>query len=104
MTKKSSKLENLFCGILFCISIAALVISCLAYTKKKSGSEYFESDDPLVPCCCSGGSTCFYTNKEECKTEVDPVYGRRCYPSRNCKTEGEGGDSCDPETCCSPSS
>ena len=34
MTKNSSKLESLFCGILFCISIAALVIACLAYTKK----------------------------------------------------------------------
>ena len=28
-------LQNIFCGIIFCISLAALVIACLAYTKPK---------------------------------------------------------------------
>ena len=57
MTKKSSKLEIIFCGILFCISVTALVISCLAFTKK-GGGEYYS--DPLsqssmckVPCACA---------------------------------------------------
>ena len=27
-------LQSLFCGVLLCISISALIIACLAYTKK----------------------------------------------------------------------
>ena len=29
-----TKGNNLFCGIIFCTSMAALVIACLAFTKK----------------------------------------------------------------------
>ena len=32
--------QSLLCGILFCISIAALIIACLAFTKK--GGEYYK--------------------------------------------------------------
>jgi len=42
MTKQNN-LQSLFCGILFCLSITALVIACLAFTKKGGGTgEYFE--------------------------------------------------------------
>ena len=37
---KGNNLQSLICGILFCISVTALVIACLAFTKKGSG-EYF---------------------------------------------------------------
>ena len=45
MTKKSSQLENILCGILFCISVTALVISCLAFTKKNKWY-FFHSATP----------------------------------------------------------
>ena len=35
--------QSLFCGILFCISITALIIACLAFAKGKGGGEYFEA-------------------------------------------------------------
>ena len=58
MTKNSSKLESLFCGILFCISIAALVIACLAYTKKKSGIP--STVPPPMGKCDAPGRCCCY--------------------------------------------
>ena len=40
---KDMNLQSLLCGILFCISIAALIIACLAFTKKGGGKgEYFK--------------------------------------------------------------
>ena len=39
---KDMNLQSLFCGILFCISIAALIIACLAFTKKNQGGEYYQ--------------------------------------------------------------
>ena len=39
---KSMDLESLCSGILFCISIVALIIACLAFTKK-GGGEYYRS-------------------------------------------------------------
>ena len=40
---KGNNLQSLFCGILFCISVAALVIACLAFTKKGGGKgEYYK--------------------------------------------------------------
>ena len=30
-------LQSLFCGIIFCLSITALIIACLAFTKGKGG-------------------------------------------------------------------
>ena len=42
MAKKNSMhTESLFCGILFCISLVALIIACLAYTKKELPGEYY---------------------------------------------------------------
>ena len=44
MAKKNSiNLESLCTGILFCISLVALIIACLAYNKKPSvgGGEYY---------------------------------------------------------------
>ena len=42
MAKKNSMdLESLCGGILFCISLVALIIACLAYTKKNQGGEYY---------------------------------------------------------------
>ena len=38
---KSMDLESLCSGILFCISIVALIIACLAFTKKSGGGEYY---------------------------------------------------------------
>ena len=35
--------QNLFCGILFCISVVALIIACLAFTKKGGGEEYYST-------------------------------------------------------------
>ena len=45
---KGNNLQSLFCGILFCISISALVIAYLAFTKKGGGKdEYYET--PKAP-------------------------------------------------------
>ena len=58
MTKQNN-LKSLFCGILFCISLAALIIACLAFTKKGGGKEeYYE--DMGVPCggVVDGGGPC----------------------------------------------
>ena len=44
MAKKNSiDLESLYCGILFCISLIALILACLAYTKKNPGGEYYKT-------------------------------------------------------------
>ena len=40
---KSMDLESLCSGILFCISIVALIIACLAFTKKNGGGEYYKT-------------------------------------------------------------
>ena len=51
---KGNNLQSLFCGILFCISVTALIIACLAFTKKGGGKgEYYEgtSDDPVSLKC-----------------------------------------------------
>ena len=62
-------LQSLFCGILLFLSITALIISCLAFTKKDLGVgvEHFNlsprtprnpsphpgpTPGPLIPCCC----------------------------------------------------
>ena len=34
---KGNNLQSLFCGILLCISVTALIIACLAFTKKGGG-------------------------------------------------------------------
>ena len=39
--KKSMNLESLCTGILFCISLVALIIACLAYTQKPAAGEYY---------------------------------------------------------------
>ena len=48
---KGNNLQSLFCGILFCISVTALIIACLAFTKKGGGKgEYYkESTPPPAP-------------------------------------------------------
>jgi hypothetical protein len=55
---KGNNLQSLFCGILFCISVTALIIACLAFTKKGGGKgEYYEGGtcglQPKVPLCWS---------------------------------------------------
>ena len=58
MAKKNRMdLENLYSGILFCISLVALIIACLAYTKKNQGGEYYKdtlkkfgTESPSPPC------------------------------------------------------
>ena len=40
--KNRMDLESLCSGILFCISLVALIIACLAYTKKNQGGEYYQ--------------------------------------------------------------
>ena len=43
MAKKNRMdLESLCSGILFCISLVALIIACLAFTKKNQGGEYYK--------------------------------------------------------------
>ena len=39
-------LQNFFSGILFCISITALIIACLAFTRNKSGEYYKKPAKP----------------------------------------------------------
>ena len=41
--------QSLFCGILFCISVAALIIACLAFTNKGGGKgEYYKTEPACV--------------------------------------------------------
>ena len=59
---KGNNLQSLFCGILFCISVAALVIACLAFTNKGGGKgEYYEETSNSCTgedcgVCLSGGA------------------------------------------------
>ena len=48
---KGNNLQSLFGGILFCISVAALVIACLAFTKKGGGEYYEERLSTSYPAC-----------------------------------------------------
>ena len=51
---KGNNLQSLFCGILLCISVTALIIACLAFTKKGGGKgEYYKgaSGDPVSLKC-----------------------------------------------------
>ena len=52
--------QNLFCGILFCISAAALIIACLAFTNKGGGKgEYYEDwRGPCPPNCITLANQC----------------------------------------------
>jgi hypothetical protein len=49
---KGNNLQSLFCGILFCISVAALIIACLAFTRK-GGGEYYEGIAAAEGSCCA---------------------------------------------------
>ena len=89
MTKKSSKLESLFCGILFCISIAALVIACLAFTKKKPGvSSTMTAPTPSTQCVAGTPVICKDAYGKCEVTEINPKYfphpcgnnGAQCWP------------------------
>ena len=53
MTKQHN-LQSLFCGILFCLSITALIIACLAFEKKGGKGEYYGNSSPasFSPSCC----------------------------------------------------
>ena len=62
---KDMNLQSLFCGILLCISIAALVIACLAFTKKGGGNGEYYDGSPSRPLSCreidvGGGSWAQY--------------------------------------------
>lgn len=63
---KDMNLQSLFCGILLCISVAALVIACLAFTKKGGGNgEYYDGSAPTGADSCreidtDGGSWAQY--------------------------------------------
>ena len=47
-------MQSLLCGILFCISVAALVIACLAFTKKGGGKgEYYGGTAAAEGSCCA---------------------------------------------------
>tara|TARA_B100000686_G_C16701969_1_gene923980 strand:+ start:24 stop:704 length:681 start_codon:yes stop_codon:yes gene_type:complete len=48
---KGNNLQSLFYGILFCISVTALIIACLAFTKKGGGEYYINNNLP----CFTGG-------------------------------------------------
>ena len=43
--KNRMDLGSLCSGILFCISLVALIIACLAYTKKNRGGEYYKGTE-----------------------------------------------------------
>ena len=74
MTKKSSNLESLFCGILLCISIAALVIACLAYTQKKPGGLTMP---PPKGKCNSSNNCC-------CNNSLSGEWGSLCTQDGTC--------------------
>jgi len=75
MTKKSSQLENILCGILLCISIAALVIACLAFTKKKPGIP--STVPPPMGKCNSSNNCC-------CHNSDYGTWGDSCTRDRTC--------------------
>ena len=61
---KGNNLQSLFCGILFCISITALVIACLAFTKKGGGKEgYLAHPDEMPFKCHEWQAACAPTSK-----------------------------------------
>ena len=61
--------QNLFCGILFCISVTALIIACLAFTKKGGGGEYYKE----YATCASAKSWC----PSMCAAAILGVDGRK---------------------------
>ena len=42
-------LQSLFCGILLFLSVTALIISCLAFSRVDGGGEYYSQESALVP-------------------------------------------------------
>ena len=79
---KGNNLQSLFCGILFCISVTALIISCLAFTKKGGGKgEYYEELGPP-----RGTGPCGVLAWDGAQA---------CSPPRNCRDK-EGNPAC----CC----
>ena len=125
MTKQNN-LQSLFCGILFCLSITALVIACLAFTKKDGGKgEHYNNPIPVMPvtrtpaptpptpsptpgptpgplrqpCCCAGGGYCFYATAAECSG----ASGTNCLPSTSTRCTPARvalGTPCTRENCC----
>ena len=88
---KGNNLQSLFCGILFCISVAALVIACLAFTNKGGGKgEYYKDKSKQLKYK--------YTNAKN-----------ECNPAKNCNvcaacckgyiTDGPDCDKCVKEKC-----
>ena len=84
---KGNNLQSLFCGILFCISVAALVIACLAFAKKDcgKGEHYEERLSTPYPACeeCPKG----------CDTSCCPRAFRKPNPWGQC-------DAAVPSQCC----
>ena len=62
--KNRMDLESLCSGILFCISLVALIIACLAYTKKNQGGEYYQG-------CGAGVQAVLGTKKRKKLDEED---------------------------------
>ena len=69
---KGNNLQSLFCGILLCISVTALIIACLAFTKKGGGKgEYYGGvkcgiKSNVSLCWNSGGKQGFIIEGGEC--------------------------------------
>ena len=85
MTKKNN-LQSLFCGILFCISVTALVIACLAFTKKGGGEYYMESGAAKAKAAASpaGSKTCQWNNEKAYKNTIKSWMAWD--PKNNCAT------------------
>ena len=110
---KDMNLQSLFCGILFCISITALIIACLAYTNKNQRGEYYQDTKPLrgLPSpksynpCADNGDMCHGDCKPPhcCCADSDNIPGfnphKDCSCCKSCETGG-GGDcsSCYPRS------
>ena len=90
MSKRN--LQSLFCGILFCISITALIIACLSFTKGSKGGEYFEEQVEGSPCTVNviNPANGIWTTYK-CS---DYIGCQRCFPPMwyNMSLDGEGGN------------
>ena len=92
---KGNNLQSLFCGILLCISVTALVIACLAFTNKGGGKgEYYKELGPVLPFPSAGTPPSSAPGTGPCGV-LAWAGAQACSPPRNCRDK-EGNPVC----CC----
>ena len=102
---KGNNLQSLFCGILFCISVSALIIACLAFTKKGVGYERYADavhSERVTHGCTRKARLEYCKGQPPCKTNADcPSQGEKCPKLGSSDCEGDPNCKWNNEKCTS---